>query len=115
LSHLLGEDAWSREVRSDNNDRTNVRKCGVCYYGSSGHGNVHWFNSYDCYIQGRLLELKRSSGMDKFTVETLDGHRCTGTIEEVEYFILTHWEDEMYYLETPNGLKIIIEYIEKKS
>ena len=53
--------------------------------------------------------------MGKFTVETLDGHRYTGTIEEVEYFILTHWEDEMYYLETPNGLKITIDYIEKKS
>ena len=51
--------------------------------------------------------------MNKFTVETLDGHRCTGTIEEVEYFILTRWEDEMYYLETPGGLKIIIENIKK--
>jgi hypothetical protein len=51
--------------------------------------------------------------MNKFTVETLDGHRYTGTIEEVEYFILTHWEDEMYYLETPSGLKIIIEDVRK--
>ena len=53
--------------------------------------------------------------MNKFTVETLDGHRYTGTIEEVEYFILTHWEDEMYYLETPGGLRIIIENIKKTS
>jgi hypothetical protein len=52
--------------------------------------------------------------MNKFTVETLDGYRYTGTIEEVEYFILTHGESEMYYLETPGGLKIKIEYIEKK-
>lgn len=52
--------------------------------------------------------------MGKFTVETLDGHRYTGTIEEVEYFILIHGEDEIYYLETPGGLKITIKYIEKK-
>ena len=42
----------------DNNDRNDVCKCGLWYYGSIRSGNVRRLDDFDFYLQRWLLELK---------------------------------------------------------